>query len=157
MGHLFLNQNHLENLALPADLTQLAFLDLTTNQLTNLTLPSGLTNLSTLILDANPLTTFVLSESSAATTLAELVASLSNQGVSVFTFPLTIQLSSPRQTVGGAFELTLLGSPGVYAILGSADLATWSQLGLATNNLGSVVFTDVRANLSPTKFYRAHQ
>jgi hypothetical protein len=36
----------------------------------------------------------------------------------------------------------------------SADLAAWSPLAALTNELGSAVFTEVQANLSPQKFYR---
>ena len=102
----------------------------------------------------NPLTTFVLSEPLAATNLAADVASLRNQGVSVFTYPLAVQLVRLRQPIG-AFQFAITGPPGVYTVLGSTDLATWSAVGVATNPLGSVVFTDVTAHLSPQKFYRA--
>jgi hypothetical protein len=95
-----------------------------------------------------------LSETLAATNLAATVASLRNQGVSVFTYPLAIQLVRPR-TLVGAFQFGITGPPGVYAVLGSTDLAVWSALGVATNSLGSINFTDVTANLSPQKFYRA--
>ena len=37
----------------------------------------------------------------------------------------------------------------------STNLTAWSALGVATNPLGSVIFTDVTAHLSPQKFYRA--
>jgi hypothetical protein len=75
----------------------------------------------------------------------------------VFTYPLAVQLTSPRRTVGGAFEFTLTGPPGVYAVLGSGDLLVWSELGAATNMLGSAAFTDLTAGLSARKFYRARQ
>jgi hypothetical protein len=54
----------------------------------------------------------------------------------------------------GAFQFGITGPPGVYDVLGSTDLATWSELGVATNNLGSLNFVDVTAHLSPRKFYR---
>ena len=43
--------------------------------------------------------------------------------------------------------------PGVYTIMQSADLASWTILGAATNSLGSVSFVDATAHLSPRKFY----
>jgi len=129
-------------------------LNLGDNQLTNLTLPPDMQQLMGIFADGNPLTTFVLSEPLAATNLAGTVASLQNQGVSVFTYPLAIQLVRPR-TLVGAFQFGITGPPGVYAVLGSADLAVWSALGVVTNSLGSINFTDVTANLSPQKFYRA--
>jgi hypothetical protein len=89
----------------------------------------------------------------AAGRLAATVASLRNQGVSVFTFPLTLQLASPGRTQAGAFEFTLTGPPGLYAVLVSSDLAAWNEFGAVTNELGSAVFTD--AILSPRRFYRA--
>jgi len=151
---LFLRFNQLTNLTLPPDLTRLVQIDVRGNQLGSLTLPPDMTNLSTLVLDGNPLTTFILSEPMAATNLAAVVATLRNQGVSVFTYPLTIQLVRPRELVG-AFQFGITGPPGVYSVLGSTNLATWSAVGVATNLLGSVNFHDATANASPQKFYRA--
>jgi formylglycine-generating enzyme required for sulfatase activity len=102
----------------------------------------------------NPLTTLVLSEPLAATKLAGEVAALRNQGVSVFAYPLAVSLSSPR-LAAEAFEFTLAGPPGIYTVLSSTNLAAFSALGTATNTLGRAIFTDVQANLSPQKFYRA--
>jgi hypothetical protein len=101
----------------------------------------------------NPLTTFVLSEA-LATNLAEDVIALRNQGVSVFTYPLTIQLFQLRQPIG-AFQFAITGPPGSYVVLGSPDLAAWAVLEVVNNPLGNVVFTDGTAHLSPRKFYRA--
>jgi formylglycine-generating enzyme required for sulfatase activity len=72
----------------------------------------------------------------------------------VFTYPLAVQLVRPLALVG-AFKFGVTGPPGVYTILGSADLAAWNVLGAATNPLGSVNFVDVTAHSSPQKFYRA--
>jgi hypothetical protein len=152
LAKLLLEANQLTNFVLPSGLSGLVDLLLSGNPLTSLTLPPDMTQLELLILDGNPMTTLVLSEPLADTNLAKTVDSLRSQGVSVFTYPLTIQLSSPR-TVEDAFEFTLVGPPGIYAVLSSADFATWSELGKATNNLGSVVFSDVEAHLSPRKFY----
>ena len=176
LSGVFLRFNQLTNLVLPADLGHLASLDVVGNQLTRLDLPQGLTNLAALILvenqlaeltlppdmaqlttldlEINPLTTLVLSEPLAATNLAGTVASLQNQGVSVFTYPLTVQLVQPR-TLVGAFQFGITGPPGVYTVLGSKDLVAWSVVGTASNTLGSVAFTDVTAQFSPHKFYRA--
>jgi len=64
-------------------------------------------------------------------------------------------LLSPRRTGAAAFELTITGSPGIYAVLGSADLAAWSDLGTLTNQLGNAVVIDAEADFSQQKFYRA--
>jgi hypothetical protein len=155
LNFLFITHNQLTILTLPAGLDHLRYLDLTGNQLTSLTLPSDLTNLTTLLLGSNPLKTFVLSELMAATTLTSVVDSLRNQGVSVFTYPLAVRLVSPSRTLIGAFEFTITGPPGLYSVLGSADLSTWHEVGVATNNLGSAAFTDATTILSPRRFYRA--
>jgi Leucine-rich repeat (LRR) protein len=172
---LNLSENQLTNLVLPPDLNRLETLNVSGNQLTNLNLPAGLTNLtglffvanqlSTLTLPpditqlvalgflSNPLTTFGLSEPLAATNLAGDVASLRSQGVAVITYPLTARLVRPQALVG-VFQFGITGPPGVYAVLGSTNLAVWSELGVASNTLGSVIFTDVQ-DLSPHKFFQA--
>jgi hypothetical protein len=96
----------------------------------------------------NPLTTLVLSERLAATGLAQDVATVQSQGVSVFTYPLTIQLVRPRPPTG-AFQFGITGPPGVYTVLTSTDLVGWSELGTTTNMLGTATFTDVTAPRSP--------
>src|SRR5262249_16738295 len=150
--------NRLSSLTLPAGLTRLSGLFLVSNQLTNLTLPPDLTNLVALSFLSNPLTTFVVPEPLAASTNLivnfQTVSSLPSQGVSVFPYPLTVQLVRIRQPVG-AFQFAVTGPPGAYSILASTDLAGWSELGTVTNPLGAIVFTDVEAHLSPQKFYRA--
>jgi formylglycine-generating enzyme required for sulfatase activity len=173
---LFLAGNRLTNLVLPSDLSHLESLNISGNQLTSLNLPSGLTNLTGLFFVANeltsvtlppdmtqltslgflanPLTTFVLSEELAATGLAPDVAALRNQGVNVFTYPLDVQLIRIRQPIG-AFQFAISGPPGVYSVLGSSDLVTWSNIRSVSNGLGNVVFTDGEAHLSSRKFYRA--
>jgi formylglycine-generating enzyme required for sulfatase activity len=149
-----LSGNHLKNLDLPSGLTALVFLNLGDNQLTNLTLPPDMQQLTGLFVNGNPLTAFVLSEPLAAANLAPVVATLRNQGISVFTYPLAVRLLSPSRTVIGAFEFTLTGPPGLYSVLGSADLSTWHEVGTATNNLGRTGFTDATTILSPRRFYR---
>ena len=145
--------NQLTSLNLPAGLTNLVGLFFVGNQLTNVTLPPDMTQLIGLGFLANPLATFVLPETLAATNLAGDVATLRNQGVEVFTYPLAVELIRLRQPIG-AFQFAVTGPPGVYAVLASPDLAVWSELGAVTNSLGSIVFTDVAAHLSPQKFYR---
>ena len=177
---LFLVGNHLTNLVLPSDLNRLDFLNVGGNRLTSLTLPAGLTNLTGLFVVgnlltnltlppdlthlvafsflSNPLTTLVLSEllagSTNLTVNLETIDALPNQGVSVFTYPLVVQLVQPRPSVG-AFQFEIIGPPGDYTVLASTNVADWSPLGTVANPLGSVVFTDVTAQLSPRKFYRA--
>jgi formylglycine-generating enzyme required for sulfatase activity len=155
LDFLNLAQNQLTNLTLPAGLTKLTFLDLRDNQLSSLTLSPDMRQLTSLFLAGDPFATLVLSEPSAATSLAGVVAALRNQGVSVFTYPLVARLLSPRGPLAGSFEFTLTGPPGIYSVQSSTNLATWSDLGMATNMLGSIVFTDVEAGLSRQKFYRA--
>jgi hypothetical protein len=157
LSSLDIESNALTSLTLPTGLTRLTTLDLAGNQFTTITLPPDMQQLTGLFVDRNPLTTLVLSEPSAATNLAGPIASLRDQGISVFTYPLAVRLLSPRQTVAGAFQFTLTGPPGVYNVLASSDLATWSELSAATNLLGSVEFTDETTELSAQKFYSARQ
>jgi Leucine-rich repeat (LRR) protein len=154
---LLLPNNQLTNLTLLAGLTNLVQIDLRGNKLASLTLPADLTRLSALLLGDNPLATFILSEAMADAKLAELVASLRDRGVSVFAYPLEVQLNLPRETATGAFEFALIGPPGLYKIFGSVGLAVWTELGVATNQFGSVLFTDVEVNGSPQKLYRTRQ
>jgi len=83
------------------------------------------------------------------------IAALRNQGLSVFTYPLSVLLLSPARNTIGAFELTLTGPPGLYSVLGSADFSFWHEVGIATNSLGSIGFTDLTTILSQRRFYRA--
>jgi formylglycine-generating enzyme required for sulfatase activity len=176
LNFLALSGNQLTNLSLPSDLSRLAQVDLGENNLASFTLPSGMTNLVDLTLDGNqltnvvlpadvtrlvsffvngnPLATFVLSEPLAATNLAGTVESLRSRGVSVFTYPSAVQLLLSRALVE-VFQFGITGPPGAYAVLGSADLAAWSQVGVASNQVGSVSFTDGTAQLSPRRFYQA--
>jgi formylglycine-generating enzyme required for sulfatase activity len=157
LGHLVLldlGGNLLTSFTVPAGLTNLFGLFLTGNQLTNITLPPDLTQLGALGYLGNPLTTLVLPEFLAETTLAAELTVIRNLGVSVFTYPLTAQLVRPLMLIG-AFKIGITGPPGVYSVLGSTNLATWSAVGVASNPLGSVNFHDVTANASPQKYYRA--
>ncbi len=153
---LNLESNQFTNLSLPVGLTNLSTLALQHNQLTSLTLPPDMVNLTALLLAGNPLTTLVLSETLAATNLAGDVASLRNQGVSIFTYPLEAELVRPRMFTG-RFQFGITGPPGVYVVLGSTNLEVWSAIGTADNVLGSISFNDVATNLPPQKFYRALQ
>jgi len=112
-----------------------------------------MTRVISLVLDANPLTTVVISESLAATN-SEAVAALRNEGASVFTYPLSVQLTKVLE-LPGALRFAVTGPPGNYTILTSTDLAEWTAFGTVSNPLGSILFTDVTAHLSPEKFYRA--
>jgi len=174
---LNVTENQLTNLVLPSDLNRLEFFNLGANQLTSLTLPAGLSNLTGLffvnnqltnitlppdmtnLIDlgflANPLSEFVLPEPLAGgTNLIQELTDLTNQGVSVYSYPLEIQLVRPLPLVG-AFKFSITGPPGVYSVVSSTNLTAWSDLRSATNLLGSLNFTDATANLSPQKFYRA--
>jgi len=150
-----LSGNQLTSLTLPAGLTNLTTLGLECNHLTSLTLPPGLENLTYLDLGGIPLMTLVLPEPLALTRLADTVASLRSEGVSVYTYPLAVSLVTPRRTVAGAVGFTLTGPPASYTILGSTDLAAWNELGTLTNTLGAAVFTDAQATNSSQKFFRA--
>jgi len=154
-SQLDLGENQFANFTFPAGLINLSDVDLGLCQLTNLTLPPDLTNLSSIFLGGNPLTTFVLSETLAASNLAATVTDLQNRGVQVFTYPLTVQLTFPREQRIGAFRFGITGPPGVYAVFSSSNLTDWNALNFASNSLGSVLFTDVEAHLAPRKYYRA--
>jgi len=176
LTELFLQANRLTSISLPPDLNRLIQIDLTGNRLTALELPIGLINLSTLVLvgnqltnltlppdmtrlatplmEGNPLVTYVLSEPLAAT-MSDLIASLRNQGVSVFAYPLAVSLVSPQRTTAGPFEFTLTGPPGVYTICSSTNLTDGTPFGEVTNRVGSAVFVDSVPNLSSQRFYRA--
>ncbi len=134
----------------------MTFLQLDGNQLTGLIVPTDIRRLNGLFVDGNPLTTLVLSEPLAAASLAGTVASLRDQGVSVFTYPLALSLLSPRRTLPGPFQFTLTGPPGLYHVLSSTNLTAWTELAAVTNQLGSVVFTDATADLPSEKFYQVH-
>lgn len=172
---LNLSQNQLTNVVLPSDLSHLTTLNLAANQLTTFNVPSGLTSLLGLFLTQNqltnitlppdltqiigfgyllnPLVSVVLSEQQ-ATKLAQDVAFLESEGVSVFTYPLEIRLLRPR-LLTGAFQIGITGPPGDYVVLGSTNLLDWTQVGIASNPLGTVSFVDTNAHLFPQRYYRA--
>jgi len=110
--------------------------------------------LSTLVLDGNPLTTFVLPEPLAASQLAAVVAALQTQGIPVYPYPLTVQLVRPLPLTG-AFKFGLTGPPGIYTILVSTNLGSWSAAAVIANPLGGINFTDTNSRFAPQKFYRA--
>lgn len=155
LSGLFLRSNQLTNLTLPAGLEHLVQIDVMENSLSALTLPRDINQLATLVLNGNPLSTLVLSERT-ATNLATLVTSLKEQGVSVFPYPLAAELIRIRQPIG-AFQFAISGPPAAYSVLASSNLSDWSVLSTVTNTLGNLVFTDVTANLTPQKFYRAFE
>jgi len=55
----------------------------------------------------------------------------------------------------GVFEFTITGPPGVYAVLASTNLVTWSEIGAVTNRFGSIGFLDSVGH--SLRFYRARQ
>jgi formylglycine-generating enzyme required for sulfatase activity len=152
LASLFLQNNQLTNIVFSAGMKQLAQIDLRSNNLTSVILPPDMTNLTSVLVDGNPLITMVLPEPMAIK-LSDFVTSLQNQGVNVFTYPLTSQLIRTRLLVG-AFQFALSGPPGVYTVLTSTNLVGWNAMLTITNTLGKIVVTDSTANLSPQKFYR---
>ncbi|MDB6033276.1 MAG: hypothetical protein JWM16_3614 [Verrucomicrobiales bacterium] len=154
LRNLDLDSNSITNFSIAEALTNLTNLDLRSNQLITLTLPSGMTNLATLLLDANPLNTLVMPAPLAETSLAGTVATLRNQGVSVFTYRLAVQLTRLQSPIG-AFRFSITGPPGVYAVFASTNLPDWTVLGAVPNPVGTITFTDTEAHLAPRKLYRA--
>lgn len=54
------------------------------------------------------------------------------------------------------FRMAVLGEFGAaYNILSSTNLLDWSPVGVVTNTLGTVQFTDPGATNSPARFYRS--
>ncbi|MDB6027170.1 MAG: hypothetical protein JWM68_3393 [Verrucomicrobiales bacterium] len=147
--------NKLMDLTVPAGLTNLATLIVSGNQLTNLTLPPDMTQLTTLVMDGNPIAELILSETLAAN-FTDLIGIMRTQGIVVYTYPVEAQLIRVRQPIG-AFQFSVTGPPGVYSVLTSADLATWSDLLVLTNRVGSLVLTDGTAHLVSRKFYRTRR
>jgi hypothetical protein len=160
LASLDIGGNNLPSLNLPAGLTNLFLLILAGNQLTSLTLPPDLTRLQSLVLGQpdNPLTNFVLSQPLAANTnIAEVITSLQNKGIPVFTYPLTVRLAPTPQSSMGAFQFSIAGPPGDYTVYSSTNLATWSVMGPSSIPLGAIIITDTFTQFSPQKFYRARQ
>jgi formylglycine-generating enzyme required for sulfatase activity len=160
LASLDIGGNNLPSLNLPAGLTNLFLLILAGNQLTSLTLPPDLTRLQSLVLGQpdNPLTNFVLSQPLAANTnIAAVITSLQNQGIPVFTYPLTVRLAPTPQSRMGAFQFSITGPPGDYTVYSSTNLATWSVMGSSRIPLGAIIITDTFSQFSPQKFYRAQQ
>jgi len=123
-------------------------------------LPPDMTRLTSLVLGQpnNPLTNFVVSQPLAANpNIAAVITSLQNQGVPVFTYPLTIQLAPRPQSLIGAFRFSITGPPGDYTVFSSTNLADWAILGPTRIPLGSNGITDFAAQFSPQKFYRAQR
>ncbi|MDB6057284.1 MAG: hypothetical protein JWO95_1128, partial [Verrucomicrobiales bacterium] len=143
------------SLPFPAGLTNLTFVAIGGNQLTSLTVPPDMTNLTAFLLDGNPLESFVLSEPLAASNLAATVTTLRNQGIPVFTYPLTVQITFPQQQPIGAFRFGITGPPGVYTVYSSTNPTAWNPLNFVNNPLGGIFFVDTEAHQSPMKFYRA--
>jgi hypothetical protein len=67
-----------------------------------------------------------------------------------------ILLTNPERLVNGAFNFTILGSPGqVLAVETSTNLTVWTPIGTVTNVTGSVEFTDPAATNLERRYYRA--
>jgi formylglycine-generating enzyme required for sulfatase activity len=154
LAEIDLGENNLTSFTLSAGLTNLATLTLDGNQLTNVTLAPDATKLVSLFVNGNPLKTLVLSEPMSATNLAATVVGLRDRGISVFTYPLTVQLLPP-QPLAGVIQFEITGPPGAYGVFASSDLATWGQVGIATNIVGDISFVDVASHTFPQRFYRA--
>src|SRR5207237_857339 len=136
LSTLRLDGNPLTRLTLPDGLTNLTVLDISFDQLRSLTLPPGLTSLTTLTFDDDPLQTLVVPEPLAVTSLAAMVASFKRRGGSVYTYPLTVSLISPKPTLAAGFSFTLTGPPAAYTIVSSSNLVAWNELGTITHALG---------------------
>jgi len=154
LGTLFLEHNALADFELPAGLAQLTQLDLSANQLNVVTLPVEVSKLTALFVDDNPLASLVLPEP-LTNRLAVAIAALRERGVEIFAYPLDLHLVRPHSLVG-AFQFTLAGPPGNYAVLDSSDLLTWYQVGQISNQVGKVNFTDGTAHGVVQRYYRAH-
>jgi Leucine-rich repeat (LRR) protein len=172
---LNLGENHLTNVVLAADLTNLTTLyiddnrfselpdlrsqyslqslDLSLNQFTQITIPYSLTNLVTLKVVSDPLKQLILPEVLATNSLAALVKDLTNQGVSVLTYPFPPLLRRPTQTPG-TFQFDLLGPPGIYDVLHSTDMSSWRPDGVATNLAVSLSYTNSVPAIAGSAYYR---
>jgi hypothetical protein len=76
----------------------------------------------------------------------------------VFTYPLTVQLVH-FQLLPEGFQFEIIGPPGLYGVGSSTNLTTnpipFNKLTVVTNTIGTILFTDTTAPLSPVKFYNA--
>ena len=125
------------------------------NHLTTMTLRAGLTNLVTFSFSGNPISTLVLPDLLAVNSFAGVVSYLRSSGVSVYTYPLNVSLSSPQRIPPGVFGFSLAGPSAVYTIFSSTNLPIWNERGTLTNIRGEAVFSDVGSTNTPQKFYRA--
>ena len=124
----------------------------TANNLVTFIVPPDMTQITAFGFLANPLTTVVLPEP-LEIPLAETIATLQSEGVVVFTYPLAIEMALPREITDG-FNINVSGPPGVYKLQASDDLATWNEIGTATNTIGAARFDDTSPP-STQRFYRA--
>ena len=152
---LYLYNNQLSDFSFPNGLTRLATLNLYNNQLRSLTLPPELLSLNTLVLDANPLQSVILPKALADGALANTVTSMRNRGVIVSTYSLTVSLAARPQNINGTFECVLNGPPGTYRIQVTPDFSAWTDIGPVINTYGSVPVTDTSASSRAQSFYRA--
>ncbi|HAB17974.1 MAG TPA: FG-GAP-like repeat-containing protein [Verrucomicrobiota bacterium] len=67
----------------------------------------------------------------------------------------TPAFTSVAPSQDGALDLTVAGDTGrLYLLEGSTNLVNWSWLGVRSNSVGSVQFTDASATNQPQRFYR---
>jgi hypothetical protein len=150
---LYLDDNRLTSLPSIAHMERLHTLDLSLNRFSRVVIPRTLTQLSSLDLRFNPLKTVVLPDLLATNRLAELVNSLRSTGVVVHAYrtePL-LSLNAPEA------QLLLQGPPGVYDILESTNLTTWSIARIVTNETGTVSIPAIPGNdlRDPQRFFTA--
>jgi hypothetical protein len=144
--------NSLSSLHLPDGVSNLQSVDIDYNQIVNLTFPPSYTNLNNVSFENDPLKTIVWPEPLSAN--APLVQYLQSQGITILPYPLALRLAIEPQTAVGNL-LALTGPPGLYAVLQSSDLHSWSEVTVVTNDWGSAQW--ILAPNSPLdhSFYRA--
>jgi hypothetical protein len=89
--------------------------------------------------------------------LSDQIALLSEDGVSVQTYPEVPRLAIDRTSASGAnddLSLTLAGAPGIYTVSRSVNLTDWTDSGKLTNVLGRATFTEPRVGELAHLFYR---
>jgi Leucine-rich repeat (LRR) protein len=150
LTYLSLHNNGLTRLALPATLTKLTKLDLTGNNLTLLVLPPSVAAIQIREINPGLLRTFSAAEGSAFN-----FSDPRPLGTTVYRYPLTPRVTSPRRSNARGFEFTVTGPPGVYKILSATEVGSWSELARLTNELGYAVFADRAASNFAHRFFQA--
>ncbi len=153
LSSVTLEGNGLTRFSVPSSLAALQSLDLENNQITNVDLPPNLERLASLDLSFNALAVWAIPDGLRHLTTLNLAGNLLGK----FPYPLAIRMETPQRAASGDVELAVTGPPGVYAILGSTALATWSQAGQATNQVGRVSFMDTSSPFAAARYFRAAQ